>query len=673
MKISWNELHQLVDLENIDRKDGISQLTLAGFEIENIEHIEEIKDTIIDVSITANRQDVTGWIQIAAEISTIFERSIRVKSLPSNILLMPLRNIAHLNLLEAYVCCIENVNLLEKYQNYARKLNQLGYASTGSILDIIDFINLKWGQSIKVYGLTLKTVLGIKNLNIDFSRDAVDELRPYIDNQALPLITRINIHKLDKAYGILLINHKNRKQNSENYCLSYGSIQCCLHAYWEIFSIIKNKTSNGNRPLVIYQYHQDNMEERNVITSMAEINKLLGPIYMHNRKQKLDSSTVIKIIQGLNMSVSYTRNKLKIKIPLARRNDIQSAADIAEEVARIYGFNNFLDKLPKFEQKYLSSQKSYCKNKTRSTLRSMGIHEIINYSFQSKQKKNSCIPIINPLNQGQEILRSNLISGIIKAKIYNINQDNINFEVFETGSVFDQQSSSMKYQESIRLSCLLGNTSFNRSSWQTKRVPLTWLQAKGQAEELFERINAQIFWSPEISNNDFVESLKPYIHPTKRIGISNHCQVIGILSKVNYLNSQLNCDDYFIEVDLKELTKTIKQASHITHAYNHYSNYPKVTRDFSITINAKIAIEEIVNAVDHLRKNGNNTIESVRLLSEYYNSRNEKTLCLRATYRSKFKTLTNAEIEILDKILKAKLSIYTEARRKPGSVLNNLN
>jgi len=86
-----------------------------------------------------------------------------------------------------------------------------------------------------------------------------------------------------------------------------------------------------------------------------------------------------------------------------------------------------------------------------------------------------------------------------------------------------------------------------------------------------------------------------------------------------------------------------------------YFNYPKITRDISIKINTHITIEKIIKHIDLIKENKLKLLESFIILNEYYESKTNKIISLRTTYRSKTRTLTNKEVEILDNIFKKEL------------------
>ena len=660
MKISWKHLGEFIDLGYVNINTTAIKLTLAGFEVDSIEYVSTIEDNILDISITANRQDIAGWAQMAVEVSAIIERPLKILEKPDNI--EPLYLYSTKGPLSG-VCVhhIENISLVRNKLNHTQQLKILGLSSTKSILDTIKFINLKWGQKIKVYRFTQKKNQ-IKNLNIkpwlteDFKARRTSKV--YIGNQALLEITEENIAENISIASIILVNYNEKKVSSQDYC---------FHAYSEILRSIGRKEKNEKKDLIYY--HQYKQREKWIRFTSREINKMLGPKSIDGSKYLLSARKISRITNSLNLYTKIVDDQIIVKIPAIREDEIKEKADIAEEVARIYGFHNFHDRLPKFQSVHRKSEKYIVKQRIRRALRSIGMHEIINYSFESKKNTDYAAKIVNPLNQEDENLRVNLIKGVINTKIYNVSQGNESFEAFEIGHVFRLNVLNQSYGESVRLSCLLGNENFNYSSWQIDKTRLTWLQAKGHAEELFEKINAHILWSASVKNNHFIESVKEYTHPKKRIYITHQNQAIGILSQIDCKKNNINSKNYFIEVHLAGLLNSIQSKNHLRYIYNHYSMYPKVIRDFSTTVSIAIATESIISCIKHEQEN--KIIESVSIVSEYYNNRDKKTICFRVIYRSKLKTLTSKEIKILDDKLKLRLNQCLRARHKPGSVLNN--
>lgn len=671
MKISWNCLNQLIDLKKTNVLETANKLTLAGFEVEKITPIDTIEDTILEISITANRQDIIGFIHIATELSALFQTSLNINNqlnnTKDNIKTLKFSSNNKLNLFQDLcICIIKNIPIDLQNQPIINLLTCLDIKTTGSFLDIINLINLKWGQNILVYKLANDNTEKIDKYIFDFNNNKNNfhnlPLQIYIENEALIKIDSENIHNYKNISNILLVNYNSAdnnqiKHHQTNICFNY-----CLNAYQDIFNIFKTLHYDIIIPKKIYKYSKSYSKQHQIICNINKIHKILGPINKNETTKEFKDNTIINLLQYLNFNIKKQNNQLYIEVPKNRKNDIGNPIDIIEEIGRVYGFNYFKDKIPKFNNIQQISKITHFKQKIRRVLRSIGMHEIITYSLQQQDKN---LKILNPLSQEQENLRSNLISNLITSKLYNTNQDNADFEAFEIGTVFIKNTKNQKYDEALHLSCLLGKLNFNQSTWKEQIYPLTWFQVKGQLEEVFEKIYAQISWSTQQGKNNCTPSLIPYIHPTRSIYIISNNKTIGVLSQLNNRISKTIGSIhkiYFFEINLHELATTTKSYNHLTHTYVPYSSYPKINRDFSITVNNKISMEYINKLIHKIKVTQNNMIESIRVLSEYYTNNTLRTICLRITYRSESKTLTHKEVEILDDMFKTKINLAIESK-----------
>lgn len=638
MKISWNCLNQIIDLEYLSIIEVTHKLTLAGFEVENIRNDLTMSDTTFDINLTSNRQDVIGFIHIAIELSVLFNIPLKiyknVNSFNSNV---DLKECGYI---------IENINIKKSNRNIIKYLDKFNFTITHTILDIIHFINLKWGQRIKIYELETSKKKKEHQYSIEIKIDNTNKEEVYTTNSKTNEITTENVNNERKTHSFLIVNHSN--YDSSNHYSSF--------AYQEIFNILNIQYQELIIPRLQINTRTHEQHINKIICDIDTIQNILGPTKQNYNIPLFDIQIIINILEKLNFRINKIKNQLKIEIPKERAHDIYNEIDIVEEIGRIYGFNNFIDKLPKFKKIDSTFPLSYFNQKLRRILRSMGLHEIVNYSLQGTQDNTKC-RIVNPINQSQSILRNNLIENIISSKLHNTHQDNEPFEVFELGTIFSKGTVNQLYQESKHLCCLMGNNHFNQSTWHDKNSQLTWYQAKGHIEDLLERINAKVIWSTTQDNNNFVYSLSRYIHPTRHIYISHNQRTIGIFSQLNHrINNLIHSthNAYFFEIDIIQLSKTIKDSKHLKYRYKAYSVYPKVTRDLSVKVHSKLYIQDVFDIIHNIKKDSGQIIESVKILNEYRHSENIKTICLRITFRSLYKTLTNEEVEILDNIFKKK-------------------
>jgi len=644
MKISWNCLNDIIKLKNINIKEITNRLTLAGLEVENTTYDEMIPDTFIKVDITANRQDLNSFISIATEISALLNSPIKLADISA-------KNICKNTTLD-YQYNIANINIKNSERKRSLCLENLDLKTTETILDTIKIINLKWGQKIQAH--CLQSAIN-KSDRLNKKQVELQANILYWQSELLYEINSQNIYDLKDTINIIIVN----KQKNNIYS---------AYAYQELFNLLNaqhiQKTSYVN------EFNQDCTQYKKKIKTITcniqTVKNVLGPTLNYLKSSNYQISHVIHLLTNLNFQVQKTLKNLIIIIPEERLNDINHEIDIIEEIGRVYGFKNFKDNLPTFKKNQDNINTDISERTIRRILRSSGLHEIINYSLmqQSKSKK---ITLINPLNQELSTLRTNLLENIIKSKRYNLDQNNESFEVFEIGTIFKKRILNSTITESTHLCCLIGNYSFNRLNWNHKSSALTWYQAKGQIEELLEKLQADIQWSTKINQNNFIKDhhLNPYIHANRYIYLTNKNITIGILSQLNNkVAYELNINKplFFLELDILELLKTLKMKKHLDFTYSTYPQYPKITRDLSLKFDNKTSMILIEEEINRIKKENFLMIESVKVINEYYHREKIKTLCLRITYRSLKKTLTNQEVQILDKLFKEKLNLAIKSK-----------
>nr|AYR05783.1 phenylalanyl-tRNA synthetase beta chain [Lithothamnion sp.] len=669
MKISWNCLSQLVNLERINEYELAEKLTLAGFEVENIIYKRDIKDIILDTNITANRLDIISLISIATEIAAILKRPLKfyksIELYNTNIKRKQLKYRENIYKKNKFKYLLKKVSINNSPQWLKDYLIVSDINPTNTILDIIHFINFKWGQSIKIFQINTDNNIKIKTLRPFYTEENFKE-HEYKDIDIAKIkesgseINSKNIHNYQTTnidIIILGIIHQYNYVNNKAVKTSLKSTKYLSYGYIEAIYLINQIYTENLDDKIIYEYESKRTKNETIKCNIDNINRILGPIKCKDNIKYLNKTTIINILNNLNFTVIDNINELKIKIPEERLLDIEKEIDIIEEIGRIYGFNYFNDSLPTLNKiGHLSSIK-LISQKMRQILRSMGIHEVLNYSLKSNLN-NRNVQLINPLNNDQKELRTNLIGGLIESKLYNINKVNHYFEVFEIGKIFINDNKAITTSEHLHLAGLLGNSSFCRSEWNKTANELSWFQAKGTLEEFFERMHIQVSWSENSETNYLLENTKQYIHLKRTSYIKQKNKTIGLFSQINSriaknLGNYYNI--YIFEININDLTQNIQQPGHLTYVYKPYSNYPKIIRDISIKVNKYLKMQTIIHLINKIQQDSSDFIESIDIFDEYYETETKKSIGLRITYRSKNKTLTNKEVEKIEQLLKNQL------------------
>ena len=331
-----------------------------------------------------------------------------------------------------------------------------------------------------------------------------------------------------------------------------------------------------------------------------------------------------------------------IYIPNYRREDLKREIDIIEEVCRTYGVDKMESVLPKFSQFGNEDESYQIRKKITSCLLNEGFSELVSYSLvNGKSNNNHKIKLINPLSTEYSYLRTTLLPSLINIISENIKQGNNAFEGFEYGHVFlkDQYGN---FIEKENLAGIFGGVKL-KSEWSEKLENLSWFEAKGKLEQVFEKLNLQVCWK---SSKDIKSDI---LHPyrTASIYLLDN-QKIGVFGQINpLLSKNLNISSYIylFELDFKLLVS--KLTNTLQFVYQKYSLYPRVLKDLSFIVNKHISFSSIKNAIYSC---SSDLLIDVQMLDNYKNQSmdlDQVSLCIQLIFQSKEKTLKTEDIELV--------------------------
>nr|YP_010198283.1 phenylalanine-tRNA ligase beta subunit [Gracilaria ornata]UAD86699.1 phenylalanine-tRNA ligase beta subunit [Gracilaria ornata] len=691
MKFSLRWLKQIVDLNGITFSSLADKLNVSGFEIENIIHDLSANDTVFDLTTTANRQDVLSVVGLAREISCLFNRPLMYKlyrdSLNINIKGFNLsdKNISLLDLSLIQIYRLNNTLSPSWLQYYLISQN---IKPLNLLIDISEYIYLKWGQSIHIFD---KQKIHCSELNYSlfslqktnsnlFSKQNIElEVLKYDDLilSTIGFYTNPRIQCDLFTNSILIFGQVCSKQYIKNMqklvnlstdlskkCLNQGLRSDFINALYETVQLIGSFAYGTLGKF--YGYYKLHYMPKIIILEISKIHNILG-FTRSNFCGYLTIQEIIHLLESLHFIIIYdeSKNILKIQVPINRQDDIKRPIDVIEEIGRIYGFNNFMSRLP-FMYNNLSVHNTLINqiSQIRCLLRYLGLHEVQNYSFCDTLISNTTtgVKVFNPLGQDQSFLRTSLIDQLVINQQNNLKQGNKNIEIFEIGKIFKLNKSRIRsnhivsFFEFLRLSGLIANTAFVQRSWSHKPEALSWFHAKGIMEDFLDRLQAVIVWKniKDLNESYFFFKLAKLLKINRTAIIySMNNQEIGIFGQ---LRNCYGISAYIFEFDLIKLIASIKSFNHINSMVYPYSYYPSLTRDISLTLDKIHSIDLIKQQISSFN---NSLIESVEVFNHY---KNDSTNCynvgLRIIYRAYDRTLSYDDINRIDKEIACLLSKY---------------
>jgi phenylalanyl-tRNA synthetase beta chain len=683
MQISLKWINELVDIETISLKDLIEKLTLGGFEVEEILEIEidNEKTMALEISTTANRSDSLSIQGIALEIAALLQNPLKISNYTTvsldwnhKIHKLPQNNLVSQDCNEFITLIIENVTNFASPKWLQQKLVASGIIAENTVLDFQNYILVETGYPIEVYDLeqiyanlnTSKFHLTLTHSNGSEKFVATNKVNYELDDSILVLkanelpisIAGITPHQnfeYSKSTQSLLVEgsvfnaakirqqsrtlglRTNRSMRYEK-SLNPTNLLDTLSRFVDLLKI--------SNPNLICKLHTNNsLYQRKTKIIELEYNtvkEILGPIQKKKYHYVLPS-IITTSLERLQFQVKYNEQTTSwiVNVPEFRQNDIEREIDLIEEVGRLYGFNNFLTRLPSLTKLGTEDFAYQIRKKMTLGLISSGLNELIQSSLVSETTylKNE-IHLINPLVKDYATLRSSLLPNLVKAVEENSKKSNLILEGFEYGHIFSN-SKSKTIQEHESIAGIFGGSTI-KSNWSESSQFLTWFEGKSKLEELFKKLNLVIYWQFYKPLNE-----KNILHPsrTAELYLADQSK-LGVFGQIHPLLSKklnLSTKIYLFELNFELIKEQVQKNKLIT--YQEYSSYPKIIKDLSFIISQDISFQDLKKI---LYLNGSKFLTEINLLDEYRGSSipsQHSSLCLQFVFQSDTQTLKTKKIE----------------------------
>jgi len=340
------------------------------------------------------------------------------------------------------------------------------------------------------------------------------------------------------------------------------------------------------------------------------------------------------------------------------RHDLFRLADLAEEVARFYGYDNIPTTLPKGEA---TTGKLSFKLRVEETARNIaefcGFSQGMTYSFESPKvfdkllldaddKAREAVQIMNPLGEDYSIMRTISLNGMLTSLATNYNRRNKNVRLYELGNIYLPKSLPLTELPQERMQFTLGM--YGDGDFFTM---------KGVVEEFFEKVGLlkKETYDPNAGKN--------FLHPGRQANIIYDGKVVGYLGEVHPEVADIyGIGDraYVAVIDMPEIV----ELATYDRKYQGIAKYPAVNRDISMVVPKEILVGQIEEVIE---KKGGAYLESYKLFDLYEGAQIKpgfKSVAYSITFRAKDKTLEEADVSAaMKKILKALEEMGIELRQ----------
>ena len=315
----------------------------------------------------------------------------------------------------------------------------------------------------------------------------------------------------------------------------------------------------------------------------------------------IPSDRVIDILSRLDLQPETIEGGWQVTVP-AHRFDIAIEADLLEELARIYGYEQLPVEPPMAQLTFSERAESNVSRRDFSRqLIAKGYREAITYSFIDPETQAlfdpqaATVELLNPIASDMGVMRSSILPGLVAAAVYNLNRQQTRLKLFETGLGFQQQGEQLD-QSPLLAGLLVG-----------QRLPESWLSAREATVQKSQ--NADLFDFYDIKSD--VESLlglsaektvrflaldpaSPMValHPGQSAAVYLGQQLVGYVGLLHpQLQKKLNIDQ---EIWVFELQLNLISTKKVPE-FKVLSKFPEVRRDLAIVVDTTITAGEVVD------------------------------------------------------------------------------
>ena len=618
-------------------------------------------DTLWEIGVTPNRGDCMSHLGIARELSNYFNLTLKEnsQSLKSNIESVIKVNSGKIKACNSYQSIeIENFTLSDSNLNIRYRLSSIGVRVINNVVDYTNYVLHDIGQPLHAFDRD--KLFG--TISVRFAKD--NEKLKTLDEQERKL-TSEDLIITDNDNPIALAGVMGGYDTEVTDTTTNLLIES---AYFDKVSIMKtsrrlnlisdasirfergidfNLQKQGLQRFVNLFENDQEINYSSIIDSSKngisydsisfdknEIEQILGV--------KLDDNFIRNTLIKLQIESEVSDKKIKFESP-SWRYDLERPIDLIEELAKHYGFNNFESTLPIGNN--LNSTGDYWDKRIylSEKLSSTNFYEIQTLSFTDSLSNELFTPekksvsVINPIDQTQENLRTNLLTSLINTYKFNLESNGKSHRYYEINNVYDD-SKHKKFK-------MIPNQEYSLGLLIPENETVEDRKGKTKTNNINTLANVikNLFPSSELEH-----LTRPGFHKNYSYLIKLDNKILGFMGKLSYkIQSELELHDSLYIAQINTENFNFDQLKAFT--YKPLSAYPFIKFDLSFSVPNDFQASDLINCIESILSDNENNI------SIFDNFTNEKTrnLGIRIVTRSYEKTYTETEsTEILEMIVK---------------------
>ena len=640
-------------------------------------HALGLDDTVVEYEITSNRVDCFSMIGMAREVAATFRKPfyppvVTVKANDKDVNDFVKVTVKDHDLCSRYCArVVKNIKIGPSPKWMQDRLKAMGIRSINNLVDITNYIMEEYGQPMHAYDLDT-----IANHEIIVKRANDGDTFVTLDGQERKMDSNIlMICDGEKEVGIAGIMGGENSMITDNVktvlfeaaCFDGTNIRLASKRIGlqtdASFKFTKGLDPNPAMEAInracqlveemgcgdvvggVVDIYPEPVKEKVLEFEPDRYNKLLGTDI--SKEEMLTYLTKLELV--------YNEQDNTLTIPTFRQ-DLNCAADIAEEVARFYGYDNIPVSLPKgeatvgkkpFDQRVQGIAREICERN--------GFSGGMTYSFESPKvfdklllpedaMERQAIVIANPLGEDFSIMRTVSLNGMLTSLATNYNRRNKVARLYELGNIYLPKALPLTELPDEKMRLTLGMYGAG-----------DFFDMKGVVEEIFDKLG--VTGAECEPSNDI-----PYLHPGRQARIQKGKLDLGFIGQIHPEvgdNYNLKTEAYVAVLNMEVIT----MLTNFDRKYEGIAKFPASTRDLSMVMDKGLFVGQIEHVI---KKNAGKILESCELFDVYEGEQvgeGKKSVAFSLIFRAKDRNLESAEVDkAVEKVLDALRQMGIELR-----------
>lgn len=637
-----------------------------------------LRDAVVEFEITSNRVDCFSMVGMAREAAATFRKDFYPPVVTATGNEEDVNDYIKVTVEDEELCprytarVVKNIKLAPSPEWMQRRLSAMGIRPINNLVDITNYVMEEYGQPMHAYDLDM-----IANREIIVRRAKKDDKFVTLDGEERIMDDSVlMICDGEKEIGIAgIMGGENSMVTDDIKTLLFEA------ACFDGTNIRLSAKKIGLRTDASGKFEKG-LDPENAMAAMNRACQLIEElgagevvggavdVYPHPAEEVRLPLEVDKMnaLLGTNvpkeeiltyfhrLGLVYEEASNELLIP-SFRQDLRCMADLAEEVARFFGYDNIPVTLPRGEA--TAGKKPFkirVEDVCRDVAEQNGFSGGMSYSFESPKvfdklllskdaKERQAIEISNPLGEDFSVMRTISLNGMLTSLSSNLAHRNANVRLYEFGNIYIPEALPLEKLPDERMQMTLGMYG-----------DCDFFTLKGVLEDIMNALGLK-------GMSEYAPTTEyPFLHPGRQANVSLNGESVAYIGQVHpevMDNYSMKGEVYVAVIDMPVL---VEKAT-FDRKYEGVAKFPAMKRDLSMVMKKEIFVGQLEKI---FREKGGKLLESYELFDVYEGNQIEegyKSVAYSLTFRAKDRTLEEAEVsQIVDKILKELQNLGIELR-----------